>query len=175
MDSSTSPSRWPGVLGTAGVILGGLIVLDQVDDLLVFFWWDQSDWSRLLAPDVAALVERVSGPVGWRLFSGLAQVALGTMLVAASIRLRGRRASGVRLSLLWAWLAIAFAVVEIGAATVLLWSASRDAGFASAAGFEAFAALGLALALALIVAWPILLLAWLTRPAVKAEAATWSD
>lgn len=168
-------SRWPGVLGTAGVILGGLIVLDQVDDLLVFLWWDESDWARLFAPDVAEVIARAAGPVGWRLLSGLAQVALGTMLVVASVRLRGRRASGIRLSMLWAWLAIGFAVVEIAAAALLLARASGHVGLTAAGGLEAFAALGLALALALIVAWPILLLAWLTRPAVKAETAGWPD
>lgn len=168
-DSST---QWPTTIGTIGIVIGIVLVLDKVDDLLVI-GWTADDWGRILSPAVADLIVRSTPSAAWRLVGGAAEVGLGAFLIVASLGLRRRVRRGVALSLLWAWLAIGWSVVVV--ARGLVWI-SRHAGELSAVaggaagGYTVFALL---LALVLLLAYPVFLLVWLSRPSVRAETAAW--
>lgn len=52
-EESWAPSKWPTVIGTLGVVLGALMVLDTLDDLLFQLFWNEENW--------AAWVGRIAG------------------------------------------------------------------------------------------------------------------
>ena len=168
-------SRWPKMIGMIGIILGGLIALDQIDDLLIHLWWSEADWAGFVGPDIADLIMRASGSIYSRVFASIAQLCLGVLLVVASVRLRARRRSGASLSRTWAWLAVAYAIVEIGTAAFVLSAWSDDMAQIAGAGWEAWVAYGLWTALAMMLAWPLFLLIWFARQNVKSEVESWAD
>ena len=168
-------SRWPNVIGMIGIILGALIALDQFDDLLIHLWWNEADWAGYVGPDIADLIMRAAGSIYGRIFASIAQLCLGILLVVASVRLRARRRSGGFLSQTWAWLAIAYAIIEIGTAALVLSAWSEEVVQIAGAGWEAWVAYGLWAALATMIAWPLFLLIWFARQTVKSEIAGWPD
>jgi uncharacterized membrane protein HdeD (DUF308 family) len=167
-----SSAQWPTTIGTIGIIIGIVLVLDNVDDL-VLVWWTAGDWGQVFAPAIADLIARTTPSAGWRLVEGVVEVGLGTLLIVASLAVRRRFRRGIPLCRLWAWLAVAWTVVVM--ARSLVWI-SRHAGELSAVvGREVrgYAVFGLLLALVLLLAYPVFLLVWFSRPTVRAESGTW--
>ena len=146
---STNPPEagWPRIVGTIGIVLGVLIFVDQLDDLWLGLTWTEEDWRRFFSPEIAALMAAALRPTGWQLASTVIQMGLGILLVAGSLGLHRRRRSGVSFCRLWAWLAIAWVVIDIGWA---VWLLSRYAGDIPGVPFvswQAAAALGIGIAL----------------------------
>jgi hypothetical protein len=163
------------VIGTIGIVLGILIFLDQIDDIWIGLTWTEEDWRQVFAPHIAELVTSSLRPKGWQLASIIIQMGLGLMLVAGSLGLHKRRRSGIALCLSWAWLAIAWAVADIGRS---VWLLSRYAGEipgTSIVSGQTAAALGIGFALLLLLAFPVFLLVWLARPDVRTEYASWTE
>lgn len=166
--------RWPGVVGTIGMILGVIIFLDKIDDLVTLTWTEE-DWRRIFAPDIAEVIARARPPQAWRLVSHLVQMGLGVLLFVGSIVLRRRRRAGVRLCRVWAWLAIVWAVVTIGWAIWWLQQFGGEMADVSLVGWQGYAAFGIVLALVLMLAFPVFLLVWFSKLDIWAEYATWPD
>ena len=85
--------HWPVVVGTLGLLLGVLLVIDKVDDLLTI-GWTAKDWERIFAPALADLITRSMPPVAWRVTAALVELALAVFLVVGSLGLRRRRGRG---------------------------------------------------------------------------------
>lgn len=168
-----SDSRWPITIGTIGVILGVVLILDNVDDL-VTLRWTAAEWQSLLGPYIADWIARTLPPTGWRLLAAVVQIGLGGLLIVASVGLRRRSRAGVARCRLWAWLAIGWTAVTIAGGT--LWLLRHAAEFPSLAspGVGGYVAFGLALALVLLLAFPVFLLVWLSLPHVRAEWQGWA-
>jgi hypothetical protein len=165
--------RWPVVIGTIGLVLGALSIIDKLDDLMTL-WWTAEDWEQIFAPAVADLIVRSVPPVGWRVVSVLVELALAALLVFASLGLRRRSPGSVPRLRLWAWLAVAWAVVAVGLGG---WWLQQRGGLSSVTGVEhwqGYAVFGLAVAGVLLIAFPVFVLAWLARPDVRAEFERWS-
>lgn len=165
-------SRWPEVLGILGLILSILIFVDKVDDLLTLTWTEE-EWTRLVGRELADLILRTLPPLGWRLASILAHVALAVLLLTGSLALRRRRRSGVSRCRAWAVLAIGWVVVEMGWA---VWWLSRFEGEimgVAPATWPGYAAFGIAVALVVLLAYPVFLLIWLGRSDIRAEYESW--
>jgi len=96
-EPSSAQSKWPKVIGTLGVVLGVLMVLDTIDDVLFQLFWNEEDLARWVGADIAQSIVVSMPPLAWRLLSAVIQIGLGVYLVAASLRLRRRQASGVEM------------------------------------------------------------------------------
>ena len=150
------PPRWPTVIGTIGVVLGVVMLIDKADDLaLVPLIWAGDSRNLLLGPELSTLV------------------ALGLLLVIASLRLRSRRRSGVALCRAWAWLSIGWWAA--GAAGLLWWLGKYGGEVAkyAEAGWERSALVGGFASLAMLLVYPVFLLVWFSRAAVKEEYLSW--
>lgn len=169
------PSRWPGVVGTIGLILGAILFLDQIDDLLIPLVWTEDDWSRMLGPETAELVVRSLPPPAWLVTSSLVGMALAALLVVGSSRLRRRRRSGVTLCRTWSWLAIAWVAIDMASALWWLQAHADEIPGLASTGWQGYAAFGIVVALVVMLAYPVFLLVWLSRPEVAAEHAGWSE
>lgn len=166
-------SRWPITIGTIGVILGVVMIVDTVDEF-VTLRWTAVEWRTFLGSYIADWVVRTLPPLGWRLASALVQTGLGGLLIIASVGLRRRSRAGVSRCRLWAWLAIGWAAVTIGLGTLWLLRHYAELPSLASPGVGGYVVFGLALALALLLAFPVFLLVWLSLPHVRAEHEAWN-
>ena len=177
-DNAPAPPtpRWPTVIGTIGVVLGVVMLVDKADDLaLVPLIWSGDSRNLLLGPELSALVARTIPRVAWLFFYLLLGMALGLLLVVASLRLRRRRPTGVALCKAWAWLSLGwFAIGAVG----LLWWLGRygdEIAVATGAGRAESALSGILLVLTLLLVYPVFLLVWFSRASVKEEYLSWRE
>lgn len=169
-----TPPRWPGVVGVTGIVLAILMFIDKLDDLVIPLLWSPDDWRGLLDPGEAELVVGLMPPMTWMAPASLIGMALAAVLFVGSLRLRRRLRSGVDLCRRWSWLAIAWAGIEI--AVAIWWLQVNAAALSSLAGgeWQAPALVGILAALVVMLAFPVFLLVWFSRPPVRAEYATWA-
>lgn len=171
--SGEATPRWPRTVGAIGLVVGAIMVLDQVDELLLPLFWDTGGWRRLVGGEVADLLMRSMPPRVWVVAASLVKMALGVLLMVGSLRLRRLRRSGVTLCRAWAGLAIAWLAVEMGWAVVWFSHHAGEIPGLPAQGWQSAATCGVALALVLLLAWPVCLLVWFAKPEVREEIAGW--
>ena len=175
MTSIPQVSRWPRVVGTIGIILAVIMVVDQVDDVITYLTWSPEDWRRLFAPEVADLIVRAMPPLGWLMVSAVVGIGLGLLLFVGSIFLRRRRRNGVKLCRVWAWLAIVWAVLEIVRAISWFKGYSGDLAGVPVGVWQGYAVFGIVIAMAVMMAYPLFLLFWFGRHDVRTEYEEWPD
>ena len=172
--AATYRSRWPGVLGLIGMIIAALMFWDELGELIQVFTWDEQDWVRMLGAETAALIEKFAPPLGYQVASALITLELSILLFAASILLFRRQRAGVTLARVWAWLVLPWLAIQL--LLVLTWMKQYLAGLlrpewqvseGTIVAWTVFVFLILA-------AYPVFLLVWLGRPAIRGEYAAWS-
>jgi hypothetical protein len=164
------PSRWPGVVGTIGVILGVLMFIDKIDDLLLIqFLRSEEKWSAMVGPELAEFIVGVIPPVSWMVSSGLIGMALAILLIVGSVRLRRRRQSGIALCRTWSWLAIAWVGIEMARAFWWFRIHGDEVGRFASSGWEGIAYFSVAVAFLVLLAYPVFLLVWLSRHPVVSD------
>jgi hypothetical protein len=175
MSNVTEPAtRWPRILGTLGIILGALSILDKLDDLLLApMFRSASWWSQLVGPDLGEKIVGWMPPPAWLAASTLIGIVLGCLLLVGSLRLRQRRRSGASLTRTWAWLAIAWLVVEIATSSAWLARYTGQLDDLSSAAWQVPAALGIVITFALLAVYPVFLLIWFDRTPIQSEVASW--
>lgn len=166
-------SRWPEVIGIIGIVLSVVMVADKVDDVLTLGWAEE-DWRRIFGAYLTDIVTDAMPPAGWRLVSSVAHIGLGVLLFVGSIGLRRHRRSAVAKCRLWALLAIVWVAVEIGWAIWWLSGYTGQVAGVSAAEWQGYAAFGIAVAVVILLAFPLFLLVWLARREVRAEYESWT-
>ena len=171
---SSARPQWPKVVGTIGIVLGALILLDQLDNLAVVSW-TEDDWGRIFAPDIAELIVRSVPSTGWLLLTSMVQMGLGVLLMVGSLALRKRALPGIYMCRFWAWLAIAWSVFIMGRATWWLLQNAGELLGVPLARWQAYGMLGIGLALVLLLAFPVFLLVWFSKHEVRSEYETWSS
>ena len=165
-------TRWPTTLGTIGIVLGVILILDQFDELITLRW-TAAQWRSVVGPYLADWIVHTLPPAWWRLLSAAVQIGLGVLLVAASVALRRRSRAGVARCRVWAWLAIGWVVVVMGQATLWLFRHRAELSTLVVSGWAGYAVFALGLAFVLLLAFPVFLLVWLSRPETRAEHEAW--
>lgn len=171
-DSRSSDVQWPRVLGVVGGVLGALMFLDKLDDLFVTKVLPMRELSGLIGSEATELIVRTS-PAGWRLASFLVAGSLGILLLVGSVRLSHRSPSGVTFCAVWAWMAMGWALVETIRAAVVLRTLAASAPVIRGVDWTGFAGMGIAVALVVMLAYPVFLLIWFSLPSVRAEYSAW--
>ncbi len=169
------PPRWPRIVSTLGVIVGGLTIVDKLDDLLLPLVWPVESWSQLLEPEVAEFVRASIPPPGWIAFFSVVGLALGILLVFGSLRLRRERRSGIKLCRVWAGLSITWHLVSLVAGVVWLLRNRGQLTQITGGGWQGPAILGIGVAMAILLVFPVFLLWWLAQPHVREEYASWDE
>jgi hypothetical protein len=164
--------RWPTVIGTIGIVIGIILLIDTVDDVVIL-GWTAEDWRRIFAPHVADLIARAVPSFGMRVLAAVTKIGLGTLLIVGSIGLRHRRRIGIPLSRLWAWLAIVWLALRTVREVVWFRQHGGELPPIGAVSPQVYVSLAAALAAAMLLAFPVFLLVWLSRPAVRAEYESW--
>jgi hypothetical protein len=166
--------RWPTVIGTIGIVIGIVLLIDTADDMLTLRWTAE-DWRRVFAPQITDGIARAMPSVGMRILSTVVQVALAALLIVGSLALRRRSSAGVAHCRLWAWLAVAWIVIQVARGAVWLRRFGDDLPSVGAVTPHAYALFAGALAVAILLAFPVFLLVWLSRPTVRAEFERWAS
>lgn len=170
-----SPVRWPGVVGAIGIVLGVLMFIDQAEDLLMAPALRSAEWwGRFFRPELADFIVRAMPPVAWSLVSAMTGVVLAGLLLLGSIRLRRRHRSGVALTRAWAWLVMVWVAIEMVRALWWLGRYAAEIPGVIPGQWEGYAAFGILVALVVTLGYPVFLLIWFARPAVRRELAAWA-
>ena len=103
------------------------------------------------------------------------QMGLAALLLFGSLALRRRARNGVSLCRLWAWLAVVWVVVTMGRAIWWLQRHAAELPTLAPVSCQGYAVFALAFAFILLLAFPVFLLVWLSKPSVRAEYEAWPD
>jgi hypothetical protein len=156
-----------------GIVVGVLMILDQLDDLLVTQLWGTDAWRHLVGRELGDFLVRSLPSPAWTVTTNLVKLALGILLVYGAVSLRRRRRLGVTLCRSWAWLAIVWLVVETVQGLVWLSRYAGEIPGVPAGDWQGTATCGLVFGVALLLVWPVFLLVWLARSDVREETAGW--
>jgi len=151
------------------------MILDTLDDVLCQLFWSQDNWAAWVGEDIARTIAAAMPPMPWQILIAVVQIGLGGYLIAGSLRLRRRKASNVEICRTWAKATVLWVLVSMGLA---LWWVARIGGDlpgVSQAQVESAATWGVALAAIFLLAYPLFMLYWLSRDAIQAETAAWSQ
>ncbi|MDH3255052.1 MAG: hypothetical protein OEM62_08685 [Acidobacteriota bacterium] len=178
-DQRPSPSRaatdprWPSVLGSVGIVLSILMLIDQIDDIVVLTWTEEQ-WSRVIGPGLGATVSGALPPPAWLILSMVVGSALALLLLAGSLALRRRRRSGIRLSRLWSASAILWTVLSF--AWAAWWLSDLDEKSPDLlAGWQWSTVMAMLIGLVILLAYPVFLLLWFSRPDVRSHYSQWAE
>lgn len=177
-------ANWPTVIGIISMVLGALAVLNAIWTL---FWGVVGPWffetSGLAKdPQFAASYQSTLDNAEIIAATSVASVALGSLLMLAGLRVNQRRASGVRLSIIWAWCRIGFAIVSTAiGAFISLSQLDATKAQMSAPGVPPFVAsiigptmiVMLVLSFLWFLVYPVFTLIWFSRARVRETTATW--
>jgi hypothetical protein len=165
--------RWPGVVGTIGIVIAILTLLDKAGDLLFQLLASGSGWAAIIGPKMGPQIAPLIPPAWWIVLTSLAWAGLAILLLRASLRLRRREPEAIPLCRAWSWLAIGWFAVEMAYG---LWWLNRISGQLDAlapAGWQGYAVLGILMGTVFVLALPVFLLVWLERPVVRREVGGW--
>jgi hypothetical protein len=168
------PTQWPGFVGVLGIAVSAVLFVDKAEELLTPWLWPQEAWRQRFTPAMANLVAETIPPMQWTLPASFVGMLLAVLLFVGSVGVLRRRQSGVRLCRSWAWLAILWGSAEVIIASVLLQRLALDAPQLAPEGWAGAVALGIFVALAMILAFPLFLLLWFRRETIRRETAHWS-
>ena len=165
-------TRWPGIVGVIGMVVGAIMALGELQELVRILTWTEEDWQALLGPLWTESIVAALPSTPWRVASSIVEIGLGCLLLVASWWLfrRDRRAVGACRT--WAWLAIGYAAVVI--VWVATWLPRYLDGLPgdeqAGAGAVYF---GMAVAMGIMLAFPVFLLYWLSREDVRTDYEAW--
>ena len=176
-DNAQAEARWPRVLGTLGIVIAVLIFIDKLDDLVMIpMLHSRSWWGGMLGQELGDQIVGWMPSRAWLVASSVIGMGLGLLLFIASLRLRRGLNSGVSLSRTWAWLAIAWLIVEtVRTSTWMASHAGEIDAMGSTAVWMQYATVGIVITFAVLLAYPVFLLVWFARPQVQAVVADWPD
>jgi len=167
------PARWPGVLGTVGIIIAVLTFWDELSELIRLFTWGEEDWVRMLGTETARMVQEFAPPLGFVIASAVINLELAILLFVGSVLLIRRSRAGVSCCRVWAFLALPWLAAQL--LLVLTWMRTHLPGLLRPEWHvdEATIVFWTIIAFMVIAIFPVFLLVWFARPTVKAEYATW--
>ena len=167
--------RWPKGLGAFGILVAVLMFFDHLGDLGPLSW-SRQDWIRHVPelaerPELVDLVMQAMNPA-WIVPVSLLGMALAGLLLAGSVNLRQQRHRGVVQCRVWSWLAIAFMVFEGGRRLFWLTGHFEEVWAIESSGNPWWEYIVVAVVLALL-AYPVFLLVYLSRPSIRNQYAGW--
>jgi hypothetical protein len=167
------PSRWPGVLGTIGIIIAVLTFWDELSELIRLFTWGEEDWARMLGAETARMVQEFAPPLGFAIASAVINIELAILLFVGSVLLIRRSRAGVSCFRVWSFLVLPWLAIQL--VLVLTWMRDHLSGLLQPDWqvAEATIVFWTVVAFMVIAIFPVFLLVWLARPVIQAEYSRW--
>ncbi len=173
------PSSWPTGIGVLGIVLASLGLVGGCCGLLTPVFWstmvDFMNSSGNVPEQQIQAMQAAKPPTGWSVGAGLIGLVLATLLMIGSIKVIRRRAEGVTLCKIWAWVAIPWSVLAFIVNMYIQMQIPQEAQQMGAAGQVAGLAFGACMTLVFGIGIPIFMLAWFSRQKIRDEIAGWAD
>ncbi len=169
------PSRWPMVFGVIGIIFASLGLLGGCCGIMMpLIWPAYVDWLANFMPNekMVEAMRQMRPPIAWTLLSSVLGLAMAILLLTGSIKLIRRKASGVSMCKLWAWINIPWTLIAIPLSMMIQPQMPPDlqqGGF----GMQAGAAFGACFGAVWGLTFPIVMLIWFARRAIKDDVRGW--
>ena len=177
-------SKWPTVIGVIGILVASFGLFGGCCGVLSPFLMN---FSRSMASSGGGMSQEQidtmmasQPPMLWIIPASLVGMALATLLLIGCIGLARRRAGGVTLCKVWAWIIIPWTLISLVVAAYFQFQVPADAqqmglGFQMGVGIQYFfLAAGACFALTTGVGFPMFMLIWFARPSVKDDVDAWA-
>lgn len=182
-------SNWPKVLGIISIVLGGLGLLNHACQTVgsfaggaLFSFVPEGD------PQTAVMKKVMDKNASLLLVSGFLYIfltGLSALLIIAGVKTLNRSTAGVKFHTWWAVAKMAVSVIAMIPGYLMMqnqFEVMREMGAAGGAGggmpgsgfFAAMGLIGVFFGLIIACSYPVFLLIWFQRQAVKTETARWS-
>ncbi len=170
-------STWPMAIGITGIVLASLGLVGGccgvISPFLTDFFMGMAADSGNMPQEQIDQILASQPPALWIVPASLIGMALATLLLVGCIGLARRRAGGVKLCLVWAWINIPWTLIGLAVGAYFQLRVPADAQ-QMGAGFQYFGlAVGSCFALTLGVGFPLFMLIWFARRSVKDDVAAW--
>ena len=169
------PSRWPMVFGVIGIIIASFGLLGGCCGIgLASMWPAYVDWlSNFVADDkMIEAMRLMRPPLAWTVLSGILGLVIAVLLMIGSIRLIRRNASGVTVCKIWAWINIPWTLIAVPVSIMIQPQMPPDLQ-QGALGMQAGAVIGPCIGVVWGLAFPIVMLIWFARRAIKDDVRGW--
>lgn len=171
-------SKWPTVIGVIGILVASFGLFGGCCGVLSPFLMN---FSRSMASSGGGMSQEQidtmmasQPPMLWIIPASLVGMALATLLLIGCIGLARRRAGGVNLCKVWAWINIPWVLISLVVAAYFQFQVPADAQ-QMGVGFQYFfLAAGACFALTTGVGFPMFMLIWFARPSVKDDVDAWA-
>ena len=171
-------SRWPIAIGVIGILLASLGLFGgccgALSPLMTNMFKGMATGGGGMSQEEIDRILASQPPPLWIVPASLLGMAFSTLLLVGCIGLVRRRAGGVNLCKVWAWIIIPWTFISLAVAAYFQLRVPADAQ-QMGAGFQYFGlAAGTCFALSTSVAFPMFMLIWFARRSVKDDVATWA-
>jgi hypothetical protein len=171
-------SAWPTVIGVIGIILGACGALQGLFGLASVFFMS---WLITIMPSAggaAAGMQAMQDYWPLQAAAAIAALAVALMLIVGSAQLLKRQRHAARMLRVWAWSKCGLALATTGVQFVLQQvnlQAMSSAGGPQLSGgvMTFFAVFGTIFSLGWLMLYPIFILIWLSRPAIRHDIESW--
>lgn len=169
------PSRWPMVFGVIGIIIASFGLLGACCGMVMPLAWPAYvDLIAKFLPDekIVEAMRHMRPPIAWTLLSSVLGLATAILLLTGSIKLIRRNASGVSMCKLWAWIIIPWTLIAIPVSMMIQPQMPPDLQ-RGGLNMQVGAGMGACFGVVWGLTFPIVMLIWFARRAVKDEVRGW--
>jgi hypothetical protein len=175
-DAPPRLSGWPTGIGVLGIIVASLGIVGGCCGVLSPFttqWFIDSMGANMPEEQVKAM-KASQAPATYVIPASLLGTAFAVLLLVGSIKLIRRRASGVRLCQIWAWISIPWSVITFLVTAYFQMQVPDDPNMGPVGKYIG---LGMAACFVLVlgIGIPLFMLAWFSRPSIRDEIRSWAE
>ena len=170
-------SGWPTAIAVSGIVVASLGLAGGCCGMLSPLF---TDFSLGMAADSGSMsqeqidsIRASQMPIAWIMPASIIGLALASLLLTGGIGLVRRRAGGITLCKIWAWISIPWTMIGLVVAAYFQLRVPAEAQ-QMGAGFQYFGlAVGACYGLTIGIGFPVFMLLWFSRAKIKDEVAAW--
>ncbi len=168
-------TTWPTAFGVIGIIFASVGLFGGCCGIVMpLIWPAYVNWLANFVPDekMVEAMRQMRPPIAWTLLSSVLGLAMAILLLTGSIKLIRRNASGVSMCKLWAWIIIPWMLIAIPVSIKIQPQMPPDLQ-QGGLGMQAGAVIGPCMGVVWGLTFPIVMLIWFARRAIKDDVRGW--
>jgi len=169
-------SGWPTAIAVSAIVVASLGLAGgccgMLSPLMTDYFMGMAA-SGNMSQELIDSMQAAQPPIVWIMSASLIGLALASLLLTGGIGLARRRAGGIGLCKIWAWISIPWTMISLVAAAYFQLRVPAEAR-QMGAGFQYFGlAFGACYGLTIGIGFPVFMLLWFSRAKIKDEVAAW--
>ena len=169
-------SGWPTAIAVSAIVVASLGLAGgccgMLSPLMMDYFMGMAASGNMSQEQIDSM-RAAQPPIVWIMPASLIGLALASLLLTGGIGLARRRAGGIGLCKIWAWISIPWTMISLVAAAYFQLRVPAEAQ-QMGAGFQYFGlVVGACYGLTIGIGFPVFMLLWFSRAKIKDEVAAW--